>query len=533
MLRAEQLAVEIEPGGLYEVSWLVRKITGFSAGEQEKVSAPGDALLRDLSAFVERLCEMGAGPSFEEAQRADFETVESLVRRWNVSRRTLERWRRIGLVARRVRDAEGQTRLIFASGVIEAFEYRRSPQIARARKFARAPVVDRAKIPALAERCVRRFGWSHAECAARISARRGLKPEVVRRIIESSRDAARGVASPARPLDHRAGVAALRALERGIDPGVIAMRWRKPVRLVRRAIEVARLRRLGPVADSFPTLPSDAPGEGAIRAVSGAGHDLLQTSPRGLSEFLAWASAKGPPDRRRESALASCALALRARVKASMATISMANPRLGDVDRIETDVRAIALLWSLLLEDQAPTVIRALEVRIGGKLDRLGAPVSGLLQEAMASAVMAITRFDPSRGGRLAGRVALEVDRASSAWLRRRQLVTGPEAHGERAIRAISRSAPAPRAIFEPSPGLMAIRGDRRLAAGLSALDDAHERALRLRLGIGFFPRTLGEIGEALGVSRLRAGVMVREATRDALVSVRGAQPDSGLAMTA
>src|SRR3954451_21828967 len=97
--RAEQLLAEIEPERCYPYEYLCYRITGFRPEGAPALVLDGKDVCNDLRLFVEDL-------SATVEQKAELATepvltVDAVSRRFNVSVRTVTRWRRQGLVARR------------------------------------------------------------------------------------------------------------------------------------------------------------------------------------------------------------------------------------------------------------------------------------------------------------------------------------------------------------------------------------------------------------------------------------------------
>ncbi|XHC25579.1 hypothetical protein ABWH91_15355 [Phycisphaerales bacterium ac7] len=139
--RTESLAMEIDPETTYPMEWVVFRVTGYRPKDAPEEMVVGEALIADLSSMLEHLSEIA------EIGEADLvgETLstEDLMERWGVSRRSIERYRRMGLVARRYQDASGVTRLAFSADVVEAFEDRRGDRLERARSFERVGEEER------------------------------------------------------------------------------------------------------------------------------------------------------------------------------------------------------------------------------------------------------------------------------------------------------------------------------------------------------------------------------------------------------
>src|SRR5690606_20148253 len=119
---------------MYAEDWIVRRITGFPARIDDPRQIVGAALLADLSALAERLSDRAALPA-----HADTGTIgiDGLTELWSVSRKTIDRYRRSGLIGRRVRDANGVVRIVFSPAAVRGFAQKRGPRIDRAGAFSR------------------------------------------------------------------------------------------------------------------------------------------------------------------------------------------------------------------------------------------------------------------------------------------------------------------------------------------------------------------------------------------------------------
>src|SRR5690606_4313213 len=105
-------------------------------------------LLGDISALVERL-SAAARLSAADLEPGRWLLADEVCARWKISRKTLERWRRLGLVARRVRGENGKPRLAFPLAAVERFERERKDRVEGAAAYSRIE-------PRVAARMVRR-----------------------------------------------------------------------------------------------------------------------------------------------------------------------------------------------------------------------------------------------------------------------------------------------------------------------------------------------------------------------------------------
>src|SRR6516165_9614054 len=97
--RAEQLLGEIERAKRYPYEYLCYRITGYRPEGWPALLLEGADVLHDLRLFVEDLSAT-ARQAIEQVEEPVL-TVDEVTRRYNVSSRTVSRWRGQGLVARR------------------------------------------------------------------------------------------------------------------------------------------------------------------------------------------------------------------------------------------------------------------------------------------------------------------------------------------------------------------------------------------------------------------------------------------------
>ena len=97
---AERLIAEIDGEKTYPYEYVCFRITGYRPSESATSKFLGEDLLHDLRLFVEDLsdsADMAADNIGEQVL-----TVEELAKQFNVSTKTISRWRELGLVSRRL-----------------------------------------------------------------------------------------------------------------------------------------------------------------------------------------------------------------------------------------------------------------------------------------------------------------------------------------------------------------------------------------------------------------------------------------------
>lgn len=507
--RAEQLATEIRQDIEYPEDWIAFRITAYRPDLPAPALVPGKALLADLSALVEHLCE-AAG-----LQEGDVPTgsisVDDLAARWHVARRTVERYRRRGLIARRWRDQQGMARLAIAPNIIAAFEQSHEALLARARTFSR---IDPAEAHMLADAASHAMAasprMSITRLADEVASRSGRSVPAVRRVLTAAEPTI-GTAMPASGSPHLSKQAErriARAYAWGIRPGLIAERYGCTRLSVHRAALRAQIRALQ---------RTDLPASHEPLDLDALDHPFVLHAPpvspildaRALLEAIA---IDPPIDGSDERVLLTAHRALLERAGTVMRALDPARPNHRLLDRAQTDLRWALRLRARALEWQRGLMVRTIESRTALPWRDL-APAAAVQLHLVASraAIDAIARFDPRRGGRLAAPVSIAANRAIAAMSH-----SGPLARTARAaqprfnLTALQAQLAPWQHLIEPHPRLADVLGrlptrDASLLAARYALPAAPAPS---------HPKTIAEVAQAFGVTPARIVGAERRARR-------------------
>ncbi len=128
--RAEQLLGEIDPAKVYPFEYLFFRITGFRPRGDHRLLLDGAGVLADLRLYVADLSAI-LGQPVEQAPEPVL-TVDEVSRRYNVTTRTITRWRTQGLVARRF-VVDGRTKVVFLESSLAKFVDAHRDQVDRGR----------------------------------------------------------------------------------------------------------------------------------------------------------------------------------------------------------------------------------------------------------------------------------------------------------------------------------------------------------------------------------------------------------------
>ena len=515
--RAESLAGEIEPGLTYPEDWVVFRVTGYRPDMDDPANIVGEALRADLSALVERLSDL-AGLTDEDINGQTC-SLDELAQRWNVSHKTIERYRKRGLVAHRVSDDKGRTRLSFRLETVERFEREQEGRISAAGRFSRIPPDVELEMIRLAEQERRSHGRTLSDAAAHIAERTGRSHEAVRQVLQRhDREAERPIFDDPPALSDRNKRAIHRAMRRGLEPSSIADRFSRSRASIIRVYNEHR-------AELLRSLDLDAPGGAgkkdadAVLSPAPVRSIHLERAPADVNEVLERAAKAPVPIGVEEStrAIAYCLLRHRARLIASELTTSA--PEAERIDECETMLRWAARLKAALLHAQLPVIVRTVREQIPEQIERLPtADASALIGGAFGAAGEAIDHYDPHKGGRLAAPVGLAVHQFAAERARALAPTPGkarPISREQRAalVPDLNRTACAWQAWLEP---------DARIADVLPMLDEADAVLLADRFALrGHPPHTLREIAERLDLPRMHAAQRVRVALRRAIDRAR------------
>jgi hypothetical protein len=524
--RAVQLAAELDPTINYPEDWVIFRITAFRPQIDSPATFVGDALLTDISAFIERL---SAAAGLAESQLAADAHLDAaaVCGRWRISRKTLDRYRRMGLVAFRVTGAAGKPKLLFPLASVERFEDRHTARLADAGGYERMG----ERLEARMVRCARlyaRAGLSLNQAAARIAVRYDRGHETVRQLLQRSGGKALfGERGP--PSDRERRLIEL-AFWSWIDPADIAEHLGRSRASIQRVVTDARaerLRALGLASRGRRVEDDRALNEAAVR--TGLGH----RGPSDLRSLLEVAHHTPAPAAAEERARATAYQALMTLAAGDIAALPARGARATVIDRIETRLRWAMRLKVLLIQTQLGQLARTFESSLGRPLQEVRTVLlQPLLLEGIRAITDAVETFEARKGGRLAAPVGLALNRTISRFLRERGAeLSGSPTQRLRAAPSIASSVVIADWTLSVVPwqrhaGRWWLEPDPRIAAGLGGLDEGAAALLRERFGWGGPPRTHVELTRSLGTTTMLVAQRERRAARAAIVAAReGGRP--------
>jgi RNA polymerase sigma factor (sigma-70 family) len=177
---AEALLQIVKPDREYPYEFVVYRLTGFRGRPVVADDSPlqGKSFRADLQRLMLDVSESFPLRVSDYTERA-YDTA-SLARHFNVSTKTIQRWRKRGLVARRLIFPDGRRRIGFLQHSVEWFSEHRHGQVDRSRRFTQLSDSQREEIIRRAKRMASFTHCTLSEVSRRLARRTGRAMETVR-----------------------------------------------------------------------------------------------------------------------------------------------------------------------------------------------------------------------------------------------------------------------------------------------------------------------------------------------------------------
>lgn len=179
--RAESLLSELDPGKNYPYDFLFFRVTEIRPEGTGYRLIKGDDAVHDLRLFVEDITD-SMNLRVEEAKEP-VHTVEDLSKMFNVSTKTISRWRDQGLVSRRFL-AEGRKRVGFLHSSVDRFVTQNKKRVERGERFSQISDKERDDIIDRSRR-IASTGSNLSEVARTVASEVGRSTETIRYTIKN------------------------------------------------------------------------------------------------------------------------------------------------------------------------------------------------------------------------------------------------------------------------------------------------------------------------------------------------------------
>ncbi|OWK34464.1 sigma-70 family RNA polymerase sigma factor [Fimbriiglobus ruber] len=182
MARAERLLNEIDSARVYPYQFVCFRLTDYRSDAHPDLLTSGADLKHDLALFVARV-ERSLPPLPIELAAEPMLTLEEVSKQFNVSTKTVSRWRMQGLIARRV-IRSGRKHLGFPQSSVETFAAGHRDQVERGARFSHLTDAEKDEIVISARRLAA-AGNTLTEVSKTIAGKLSRSAEAVRYTIKN------------------------------------------------------------------------------------------------------------------------------------------------------------------------------------------------------------------------------------------------------------------------------------------------------------------------------------------------------------
>jgi len=174
--RAENVLGQITPDETYYYHDLCKRVTSFRPELYPDLIVSGDDAIHDLRCFIEDVSDSVDIPA--ETVGEPVLTVDDVSKRYNVSTKTVDRWRNRGLVSRRFKFGN-RKRIGFLQSSVERFVASNAEEVRRGTRFSQLSTIEREEIVRRARRLAR-YGGCPADISRRLARKLNRSPETIR-----------------------------------------------------------------------------------------------------------------------------------------------------------------------------------------------------------------------------------------------------------------------------------------------------------------------------------------------------------------
>ncbi len=515
--RAERLLSELDAKRQYPYEFIYFRVTDYRPSESVRRMVSGSDAAHDLRLFVEDVSD-SLDLRLEEASEP-VHTVEELSRMFNVSTKTISRWRDQGLVSRRF-VCDGRKRVGFLHSSVERFVSRNLRRVKRGERFSqlsddeRAEIIERARNLAI-------DGANLSEVARRVAGEVHRSVETVRYTLKNHdrRHPTQAVFPDQRPelsADDKRSI--YQQSLRGVSISQLCRRYGRMRGSIVRILNEQRAQRLLELALDFIPNESFAAADEQLQAeILGPAPEPIipprkMKPPAGLPTYLASLYDVQLLTREQEYHLFRKMNYLKFQAQKLRDQLDPANPRPSLMDEIDRLYQASVDVKNQIVQANLRLVVSIAKRHVGGSEDFFG-----LISDGNMSLIRAVEKFDYARGNKFSTYASWAIMKNFARSIpdeykhKDRFRTTGEEVllsrEDERADQFAEEIAHQQR--------------QSQITNILNRLDEREQQIIIRRFGLdhNHEPLTLKEVGEALGVTKER----IRQLEARALSKLREA----------
>lgn len=242
---AEDLLGTLEPAKPYPLDYIIFRITGYRPATGSETLLPGLAVRHDLGSLIEQVSDTLDLVTATLAEPVL--SIDDVTERFNVTSKTIQRWRRKGLVARRFTFPDGKKRVGFLLSSVERFVSSHADQVQRGANFTQVSENEHTEIIRRARRLAFDCRCCQKEICRRIARKLNRSPLTILHTVkkfdtENPAQAIFAGSPPEIPAEQRTRI--LRGARKGIRLRVLSSKTRQTTSAVYRVILEERIAKL-------------------------------------------------------------------------------------------------------------------------------------------------------------------------------------------------------------------------------------------------------------------------------------------------
>jgi RNA polymerase primary sigma factor/RNA polymerase sigma factor len=498
--RAERLLGELAPQRTYTYEYLCYRITDYrpEATPNEKMS--GQVAQHDLRLFIEDVSD-AANQRVDDAGEP-VHTVEDLSRLFNVSTKTISRWRGQGLVSRRF-VFDGRKRVGFLQSSVERFVAGNEERIKRGERFSQLTDEDRREIVTRARRLAR-AGGCPSEVARRIARRMSRSVETIRytlRQFDRKHPDLAVFPQHSGPLHEDAKRRIYQQHRRGASVEMLAKRYCRTKTSIYRVVNEMRALRIHELPLDYIDNPvySRADAESIVMTPMPEGDRTARRArpPVGLPPYLASLYEVPLLTREQEYHLFRQFNYLKHQASKLREKLDPARARGSAMDRIEALYDQAVRLKNQIVQANLRLVVSIAKRHVGATDDFFQ-----LVSDGNMSLIRAVEKFDFARGNKFS---------TYASWAIMKNFArTIPEEykHRDRFRTSSDEMFSSAQDVRSDQVELEAAQSRRKqqIVKILSRLDEREQKIIISRFGLDHShePQTLKQVGAEMGVTKER-----------------------------
>jgi RNA polymerase sigma factor (sigma-70 family) len=512
MAKAEQLLADLDATREYPYQFVCFRITDYRPDAYADLLIPGQDLIHDLGMFIAELARSMPALRKEEVLEPVL-TLEEFSKKLNVTPKTINRWRKRGLIGLPIL-CNGRRQVGFLPSLTDPFLAAHQERVEKSGKFSQLTDEEKDEILRRARRFVRLGIGNLTQVSRRIARKLQRAPETVRYTIKNfDREHPEQALFPTvtGPFDPSTKQLIFSSFRRGITVDTLAKRFQKTRSSMYRVINEIRAQRLMDQAIEFIPNPAfDDPAQDAAMHADMPGAAEFDEARRksripkdappelaSLYEMPLLTKEQEQHQFRKMNFLKSKAVKLLSSMLTPTGRIDPHKVRTQDLDDVEALLTEATHVKDMLINCNMRLVV-SIAKRHSGQTDNF----FELLSDGNMSLMRAVEKFDYARGNKFSTYASWAIMKNFARSIpeeknRRERFQTGNEEFFD--------IAPDTRT-DEADLLQSAEQASHKVNRLLEYLDPREREIIRMRAGLdsGHEGMTLEKIGEKLGITKER-----------------------------